>query len=436
MNQFLANLIPDSNTLNAAFASPKAASSILEAAYSEGSGFVGVFADDEDQPTWARRAARYLDDEFLFGTPGHRKWFSDVETELADGAGECHPNFRYALDFWLEAGQQGVEPYTAQQDYGSCVDASCGEHESVLFGWRARNHAALAARGEQPEEYRHASAWYKYADRGYCSDGWNGSGIATVALRVGCAFRIPYEIGGNSVDFTGDDENERIVARTWCRSGIPGWMRDHTQANHHYADGAITRFDGGVTELRKVFAAGGIIHTSGTRTSGGSKPFSIGRVGPHMQSGVGCDDSEQFRRFCRDVIGVAPRDNDFPVVMNQTWSTMQNQWSGECADEYWPDWWGRKPAGAWVWWASDVIERLSCDYAWLPWVKGFPASTPIPPVPPPPSAHPPITGDIWTENAGQIIRGNLTLELPSAQHRYIVVPAAAGKFRLTPKPEV
>lgn len=421
MNPFLANLIPESNRLEASFA--RAGTTLLESAYAADSGFVGAFIDADEEPDWARRAARYLADEFVYDTPGRLKYFGDVLPALTDdGAGQVLANWRYALEAWEAGGRQGPEPYSNFQAYGSCVDCSAAEHESGLLGWRA-------VRPEYREEWRHAAAWYKYAERGYCSDGWNGSGIATVARRVGVAFRTRYEIDGHTVDFTDNAENERIVARTWCRSGIPSWLKTYTAQHHAYEDGAITRWQGGIKALRTLFAAGGVLHTSGRRTSGGSKPFTIGSVGPHMQSAVGCDDSDEFRKFCRDVIKVAPRENDFPVVLHQTWGA---GWRGECADKYWPGWWGLKPQGAWVWWASDVLNRLSCDYAWLPLVKGFSREEPEPQ----PERAPEIGGELYAERVGDrvAIRGELALD----KWRYIAVPVTAGgtRFRIIPKPEL
>ena len=212
MSALLRELIPESNRVEVAFANghnggTKAA--LLEGLYA--AGFVGAFVDHEDQPTWARRAARYLKDDFFDNTPGTKKLFSDVASQLADGDGERHVNCRHALELWEAGGKQGPEPYSTAQDYGSCVDASCSEHETTMFGWRA-------AQASYREVFKFAAAWYKYANRGYCSDGWSGSGIAAVARRVGCAFRIQYHVGNVEVDFTDDDENENIVARRWCRS--------------------------------------------------------------------------------------------------------------------------------------------------------------------------------------------------------------------------
>lgn len=470
-NTFLRDLIPESNRIEVAFASRPAATELLQSLYDAGSGFVGVFIDADDQPTWARRAARYLRDEFRHDTPGKVKAFGDVSRMLADGGGQCLPNFRHALDAWFARRRQGVEPYTLQQDRGSCVDASGGEGETGLVGWRAAHPAILTSRGNVVEQYLHPCGWYQYGNRGYCSDGWNGYGRATVARKVGIAFRVKYAIGDNSIDFTDDDQNEQIVARTWCRSGIPAWLAGHTAANHGYEDGAITEFQesGGKAEMLKLFAAGGFLHTSGTRTSGGAKPFTIGSVGPHMQTAAGCDDSDNFRTFCRGVLDVPPRADDFPVIIHQTWGA---GWRGECADKYWPfgtdasgkvwtmadvkaaqeaaaftdqtlaelnaGWgWGWKPQGAWVWWASDVLSRLSCDIAYLPRVKGFPSTEPSP-APPPSTRAPEILGALRAEPlpAGIAIRGELSLTHAGTTWRYIAVPAGDRSYRLEEKPRL
>lgn len=451
---YLASLIPESNTLSLAFA--RRASALREMVYAPDSGFVGAFRDADGEAEWARRAARYMRDDFLHNTPGRRKRLGDVlSTFRGDGAGECSVVFRHALDAWVAGGRQGVEPYSTSQVYGSCIDAAASEHKTAIVAYRA------ARMPEVHEVYKYACAWYDYAERAYCSDGWNNSGSAAVALRLGLAFRIAYNLGGKSVDFTDDDKNEQIVARTWCRSGVPEWLSGYTSQFHKFEDGAITEFEGGVKELRAVFAEGGVVSTSGRFTSGGSKPFTNGSVGPHGQSGVGGDDADDCRQFLRDVVNVAPRENDFPVVMNQTWGP---GWKGECADKYWPwgtdsdgkvwtladlkaanlsperlaeliedargKWgWGWKPQGAWVVWASTLLDRLSVDYAWLPRVKGFPSGEPTPE---PDKPAPPISGELYLEQVGDKlpIRG----EVECNGFRYIAIPAATkGRYRLVPK---
>lgn len=427
MSQYLQKLIPASNTLDASFASNRLLGGrLVESSYD--AGFIGAFNDTDEMPQWARNAARYIDDEFLRDTPGNKKRFEDVETLLADGDGECHMPFRHALEMWDKSGKRTVTPYSTSQVFGSCVDASAAEGCTGLVAYRA-------AQAGYQEDYIHPVAWYWYADRGYCSDGWTGSGVAARALRHGLAFRTKYEFG-SGVDFTDDDRNERIVAREWCRSGIPGWLHDHTIAKHPFEDGAITKFGSqnrseGMSKLKKAFKAGGFVHHSGTRTSGGNKPFSIGSTGAHMQTAHGYDDSEEFRKFCQDVLRITPRADDFPVVSHQTWGS---GWRGETADQYWPSWWGPKPQGAWVWWASDLLSRISCDYIWLPWCKGFPAVNPVPPTPPVVQV-PKLEARLYAEQVGSVIaiRGDLVLE---GKHEYIVVPDGAGAYRTIPKPVV
>ena len=138
MNPFLANLIPDSNRLEVAFARAGTKTNLLEAAYAPDSGFIGAFIDADGQPSWARRAARYMADEFLYDTPGRLKYFGDVLPGLTDdGAGKVLANWRHALEAWEANGRQGPAPFSNDQDYGSCTDASAAEHECSLFGWRA-----------------------------------------------------------------------------------------------------------------------------------------------------------------------------------------------------------------------------------------------------------------------------------------------------------
>lgn len=430
MSDFLRDLIPESNRLNIAFARSGSLGSkarMLEDQY--GAGFVGAFVDKDDHgPTWARRAARFMKDDFFGNTPGRKKLFSDVASQLANGDGERHVNCRHALELWEKSGRKGPKPFTTSQDVGSCVDASASEHETSMFGWRVMQPTIR-------EAFAFAAAWYKYANRGYCSDGWGGSGIAAVARRIGCAFRTKYELPGLTVDFTDDDENENIVARKWCRSGVPDVMAEYTQQHHGYEDGAITSYDGDHGGFKKVLAAGGALHAGGVRTSGGSKPCTPGRTGPHMQSTVGYDDTDECKQWFADK-GVKFASGDFPLINMQTWGS---GWRGECADEYWPTHlWGEKPEGAWVcsakWWLGDV------EYAWLPWAKGYPGTGPGP-TPSPIAISPPLIGSLHAQTVapGQIaIRGEIDLVLPAGvaagSHKYIVVPKADGTYQFIQKP--
>lgn len=410
MSHPLGHLVPMSNMFSLPAVAAATATEFIEAMYDPDlSSFIGVFLNNcADMPDWAKRIAEWDRREFFKDSPGKIKLFGDLNLG-DDGAGKEFCNWRYALELWVANGRQGPMPYTCQQDYGSCVDASAAEHTTTMLGWRA----AVPALNEV---FVNSAAWYWYADRGFCGDGWTGSACARVALARGIAFRKKYEIGGNSVDFSEDDSNEQIVARTWCRNGIPSWMAEHTQKNHAFEDGSITEFNGGVKELRALLNAGGTLHTGGVRTSGGPKPFTLGRTGPHMQSVIGGDDSERYKQFARDKIGVTLGENDFAVAFHQTWG---KNWRGECADEFWPEWWGPKPEGAWVWKASDVVKYFDGDMmAWLPMFKGVANVNPVPQPPPPPGP---------TSNI--IFNGQLTaIDRQTNQ--------SLGEFILVPKPQV
>lgn len=73
-------------------------------------------------------------------------------------------------------------------------------------------------------------------------------------------------------------------------------------------------------------------------------------------------------------------------------------------------------------------------------LKQYFGGEPIIPVTPVPVEHPPFEGDLFAETfpGGIAIRGEPELVLPSSQpagrYRYIAVPAAAGKYKLIPKP--
>jgi hypothetical protein len=231
-------------------------------------------------------------------------------------------------------------------------------------------------------------------------------------LKVGIAFRQKYD----EADFEDDDKNEQIVARQWCRSGIPKSLAERTQRDNPHEAGSITDFDSGLDGLRDSLFAGGTIATGGTVTSGGSRPFTPGRVGPHMQGIGGYDDTDEYRDWIKAKMGYTLAANDFAVVFNQTWGS---GWSGECADQYWPDFWGPKPEGAWVALASWTLRNFDGDMLlWLPDLKGVADPNPVPPGPVPgPTPTPAPPGKTMT------IDGTLTaVDCLGNTQQFIVVP--------------
>jgi len=365
----------------------------LENAYDHHGGVIGVFLDDEDEPSWAREIARYDLRQFRAETPHRAKRFGDVEPHLASGEGEFHVNSADAARLWSEDENSEEDiPFRRAQNYGSCVDASLAEGITGMLGWRA-------ARPEYREKWLSPAGWYEGANRGYTADGQSLAQAALIYSQIGYALMVEYRGDGSQVaDLNGDDNNEWLVWRKWTKDGgIPEWMEEITAERHPFHDGAITEFEGGLRELRKVLAAGGFLQTGGTYTSGGpGDPISpVGRVGSHAQVCCGYDDSDQFRAWYKDRGGKL-RNGDFPIVMHQTWG---DRWSGWCPPENWPEWWGIRPSGAWCWWASDLLRYLGAgSFAYLPYLKGVPDEIPVPPPPPPPPpppvGYPTVTGTI------------------------------------------
>jgi hypothetical protein len=432
VSDYLRNLIPGTNRIEANQARGTGRkSSFLATCYSDG-GFVGSFmprgrADvpGSSDGGWAQDAGDYLRDEWTAEAEGP-KFLSDVLSSLPNAAdGGCHMSHVAAYEAWAAAGKVGVEPFTCEQDYGSCVDASLSELLTAMLGLRIE--------AGKPEKWVTSAAWYAYALRGYCSDGWNAWGAATALQKLGAGFRGRYDFDGqDSIDMTDDDRNEQLCARTWCRNGPPSYLRQHTTANHPVNQAAIVEFDGGLHELMTAFANRGVLHFSGTRVSGGPKPFTPGSVGPHQMPAYGCDSSEEGRKWFRDRCGVAIADNDCAVHCGNTWGTRTGQWSGECSDQYWPPHWGPKTPGSWICLGSWFMRNLSQDMVYFPDViPGFPGT----PVPPPTPVQPKLEGTLYAEQVGSIIaiRGELKLE---DKHAYIVVPDGTGTFKPIPKPIV
>lgn len=436
----LRDLIPSSNRIEAAFASRNGGQRcrVLEASYA--GGFVGSFLVNRsniqasmETEGWVRRAGEYLRDEFLAEREKDRtRFLSDISGSLqAADLGGCYMNHKAALTLWLENGKLSVMPFSCEQGYGSCVDASLSELLTAILGIRI---VVL----KKAETWKHPAAWWAYSLRGYCSDGWNAWGAASAIAKLGVAFRMLYELS-KSYDLRDDDANEQLVARTWCRSGPPEELRSLTKREHPIDPSKIVEFDGGIEELCTVFANLGVLHFSGTRVSGGPKPMTPGRVGPHQMPAYGCDGSEEIRRHLRDKCGVSLADDDVAVHCGNTWGERTGQWSGECADQYWPPHWGPKTPGSWICSGKWFLRELSQDMVYFPEAfPGFPGS----PLPPSPNT-PAITGAIYADPlpSGLIaIRGEMELDLPAGlsagKHKYIVMPDGAGRYKPVPKPSL
>lgn len=401
---------------------------VLADVYSSRTGFVGAFTRGGDVPSWSRNLADYHRDEFhAEGTAGKTKYSQIADTLPKFTIDTRAINCRHALEKWVKDGNRNVMPYSEQQDYGSCVVASLAALLTSILGWRAANSSLLKI----AEEYIHPADWFVYSFRGYCGDGWDGWSCASMLRKYGTLLRRPYESGNSKIDLTDDDFDEQTFARTYCRSGAPQWMKDIAIASHPMEADGVFEFDGDTpADMMNILASGGGLHFGGTNTSGGSKPYTVGSVGPHEQTCYGADGSEEFRRFSQDVIGTKLADDDFAIINDQTWG---EGFDGECADKYWPSFWGTKPQGAWVWKASQLLRYFKGDImAYLPKLKGLPGV----PVPPPgPIPNPPIAGRLYVESS-TIIRGELSTD--GGKYKYIVTPddTQVGKYKIVDKPDL
>jgi hypothetical protein len=268
---------------------------------------------------------------------------------------------------------------------------------------------------------------YAYAERGSCGQGWSTSACATVNSRVGICPAMPIEVGGNRLDFDGENKHERTVTSTWCRSGIPAWLKAWTVERFAFAPEAITQFDGGLDSLLKRFSAGGHLHHGSNATSGGSTPDSWKRIGGHAQTTFGGDRSERTVKWFTDLGYRLTVPGDFWVATHQTWGS---SFSGAAAAKFWPAWWGPQPQGAWISRASSLLDNVRGTYAYLPRFAWFPGSGPV--TPPPPSSAITMDGSLYAKG-GIPISGILTAKCGPDQQEFIIVPTGTGAYKPIPK---
>jgi hypothetical protein len=411
----LAHLIPVSNQFSVPTlrSNAMALTNAVEAIYDSGE-FQGCFI--EDAGGWQARIVRYDNDEFMAETEGP-KLFSEIHDSIPANEGDGgHVYSQLAFDAWQRDGKGSEQPYSIFQDSGICVDSSNVEMKWGLIGY-------LVAKSGGRFSMPWGPAHYAYAERGSCGQGWTLGACATVNQRVGICPAMLIEVGGNRLDFDGENKHERTVTSTWCRSGIPSWLKSWTVENFSFASDAITMFDGGLDALFKLFQNGGQLHHGSNATSGGSSPDSWKRIGGHAQTTFGGDKSERTVRFFSD-LGYRLKDSrDFWVPTHQTWGS----WSGQTAAKFWPPWWGPQPQGAWVSRASSLLSNVRGMYAYLPRFKWFSGSGPV--VPPPfPTGGITLDGTLRADN-GSPIRGTLTATCKDGQNQFIIVPDGSGGYK-------
>jgi hypothetical protein len=269
------------------------------------------------------------------------------------------------------------------------------------------------------EAFKWLMAFYAYAFRGYCGHGWYTSAAGSVSLQHGYCFALP-DVAGRKM--LAEQDSESLVAQSWCRNGPPADVREFVSSRGwKMAQGSVTKLTGGVDSLKDVFRARGQVHHGSNYTSSSSTPNNLKRIGGHAQTAFGGDWSERTLKFFRDK-GINYSESNFPVVNHQTWG---GSWSGAVAANYWPDWWGPRPQGAWVCSSSQFLANfMSSAYVHLPNMVGWPSDAPVPP---PPGETVELTGRLTADN-GSPIRGTLTAKSGSKQTKYIVVPDGSGGY--------
>lgn len=400
-----------------------AASSIWESAY-EG-GFRGCFLPT-DEGTLGR-AARYYADEFRDVAGKQQATFDLVYDRLGDFGADTSEGYIASIDAfaaWQRDKDPSVDDWLFEflQNSGNCVGAS----------WTEMLQGLTASRAMDPsfnERMRFLVAMWVYMFRGYCGAGWYGGACAARTVEYGYAFSKVYDLPnlGRNFDYDGEQTSEDYTVRTWCRNQPDDFIQYVRDQGWFFESGAITEFSGGADALKRVVQNKGQVHHGSNYTSASSTPDRVRRIGGHMQTMFGADWSERTVDFFR-AKGVSFNTTDnFPCVNHQTWG---GGWSGECADSYWPEWWGPKPQGAWVMGAKNQLRYFSDGYVYLPQMRGIPGNGPSPP---PPPADTQISGELTGEViAGGRVRLNGLLTANGIEHTPVEQPGAGLSYRFVP----
>lgn len=330
--------VPESNKLKVNFSAVGGGfrSSLGDAIGRAHENFVGCFLSNEG-PSWATAIEKYERDSFLANAPIPR--FSEV-SGLASGRGKRAVNWNYAMMLDPRA-------YLGNQDYGNCTFVSMGwKTMTMIMAYRI-----LGLKLEERWRARHGSVWY--CTRGHCSQGSALSQAAKSVLNLGLQVMDDKYDG---YDFSDENTDEKY-GNSWCRTGPPQALVDQTKTNKHLAVALLD--DGSTDAWMDVLYNGGSIHTGSVTTArkDGDPVSSFGSVGPHAQSILGYDDTQEFKDWYYGRTG--KRRAQRYVTKN------------------WPDHlWGRQPQGAFVLPLRGTIQRMGNDaYAYGPDSEGFRANT-------------------------------------------------------------
>lgn len=312
---------------------------------------IGVYLDQPGQPQWARDAARDGEAQF-FEAGGERSAAAFPRSFLGEGAGKRAVYWNYALRFDGDP----LPLFSIKQITGNCVEASNGDVTLThLLGV-----SIFLLR--QPYEFEGPGSVLFYSRRGHCGKGMDLGIAARAHLEDGAAWRKVY-LGGK-YDLR-DSIADQQLAMTHCRNP-KSTLADLWPECRKTPVGNVARFTGTAAEAMDILFAGGALHTGSTATaSRNGDPVSSGaNVGPHAQTCIGYDDTDEFRSWYRQTTGKQLSEPVF--VFDQTWG----------ADPYikknWPaHLWGKATPGMFVlpWSAAKRLIGSTC-YAYWPDLRG------------------------------------------------------------------
>jgi len=289
-------------------------------------GFVGCFC--REGPDWARKIEAYEADRFRRESGPNASLLDQIGSRLQDGSGKRSPPLALATRFDPRA-------LRGNQAYGNCTAAS--------LGWDAMNmlNAIEVAIKEEPQRFGEPFATALiYGSRGHGGQGMALSTAANTAARWGVSRRKLY---CGRYDCREEDRDENY-GNSWGDGGVPQCLADECKADGVVTKvGSLPRLDGKM--LKDLLYSGVMIHHGGTLTGtrSGDPLTRLTDVGPHAQTTLGYDDTDEAREHC------SLPDDEFVVFQQQTWGDYFS------ISRWRPDLWGDYVPGTWPLKASDAL---------------------------------------------------------------------------------
>jgi len=314
-------------------------------------GQIGCYLDEDGQPAWAREKAREGDAAFA-AAGGQDTERAFPRSFAGEGKGKRAVYWNYALRFDGDP----LQVFAIKQITGNCVAASAGD---VALTHLLGVSIFLL---KKPYEWEGPGSTVFYSRRGHCGQGANLGTIAAAHLEDGAAYRKVY--AGGKYDLR-DTIADQKLGMQQCRNPKSS-LADLWTETRRTPVGNVARFEGGAAEAMDILYAGGALHTGSTATASrdGDPVCSGGRVGPHAQTCIGYDDTEEFRQWYRQQTGKTLTEPVF--LFDQTWGDapyVKSNWPAHL--------WGKQTRGMFVLRWTDAKRLIGGGtYAYWPDLKG------------------------------------------------------------------